>query len=96
MLVVGTHCAFNNIRGTFEEVKMKKVFEFHPKSSREKHNQDIIERMKSGDTLQRYTAQSSWFPPRPVIKKDSQAIEILYGATPKEQNGDETKTPEKN
>lgn len=58
---------------------MKNLFEFHSKGSREKHNQDIIERMKSGDTLQRYTAQSSWFPPRPVIKKDVSAIEMLYG-----------------
>lgn len=58
---------------------MKKLLEFHSKTNREKHNQDLINRMKSGENLQRYSSQSSWFPPRPVIKKDLSAIETLYG-----------------
>ncbi len=57
---------------------MTKIFEIHSKGTRESHNREIIERMKSGDTLQRYSTQSSWFPPRPVIKKDLKAIETLY------------------
>lgn len=57
---------------------MSKLFEIHPKGTRESHNREIIDRMKSGDTLQRYSTQSSWFPPRPVIKKDLRAIETLY------------------
>jgi hypothetical protein len=57
---------------------MKKLFELNSKNNRDLHNKELIERMKSGETLQRYTAQSSWFPPRPMIKKDLKAIETLY------------------
>ncbi len=49
------------------------------KVTRQKHNLEIIQRMRSGDSLQRYSAQSSWYPPRPVVKKDSDAIQFLYG-----------------
>lgn len=58
---------------------MNKLLDFHSKTNREKHNQDLIDRMKSGENLQRYSSQASWFPPRPVIKKDPGAIETLYG-----------------
>jgi hypothetical protein len=73
---------------------MKKLFEIHSKNNRDLHNKDLIERMKSGDTLQRYNAQSSWFPPRPVIKKDLKAIDMLYREK-KELSEQSVQTPEK-
>ena len=36
---------------------------------RNKHNKDLIDRMRQGDSLQSQTASDSWFPPRPIIKK---------------------------
>ena len=38
---------------------------------RKKENDDIIERMKRGDPLQRISSSATWFPPRPKIKKDT-------------------------
>ena len=57
---------------------MSKLLDFQSKRHREKHNEDILERMKSGESLQRYSAQDSWYPPRPVIKKDRNAISMIY------------------
>lgn len=74
---------------------MKKLYEIHSKNNRDKHNQEILDRMKSGDTLQRYTAQASWFPPRPVIKKDTKAIEILYGKKEHKEDSKEASKSEK-
>ena len=72
---------------------MKKLLELHSKTNREKHNQDLLERMKSGENLQRYSSQASWFPPRPIIKKDNGAIEMLYGV--KRSSHLSSQTPEK-
>ncbi len=45
---------------------------------RKKHNEDLINRMKQGESLQSQSASDSWFPPRPVIKKNSAALKELY------------------
>ena len=59
---------------------MKNFLEKLIRIGRKKHNDEVLERMKDGDSLQRYSAQSSWYPPRPVVKKDPVAIAELYGA----------------
>lgn len=45
---------------------------------RKKANNDLIKRMREGRPLNRYQAQDSWFPPRPVIQKDFKSISKLY------------------
>ena len=45
---------------------------------RKKANNDLIKRMREGLPLNRYHAQDSWFPPRPVIQKDFTSISKLY------------------
>lgn len=47
---------------------------------RTKHNLDLIRRMREGDSLKSFDSRASWFPPRPVIEKDSQALSQLYGS----------------
>ena len=49
---------------------------------RKSHNEDLIYRMKNGESLQNQTAVESWFPPRPVIKKNTGAMKSLYGDEP--------------
>jgi hypothetical protein len=46
--------------------------------NRKKHNQELIRRMRNGDSLKSFDNIASWYPPRPVIKKDPKAIEMLY------------------
>ncbi len=46
--------------------------------SRKSHNEELIRRMKSGEALWSYDSQASWFPPRPTIEKDPEAIKRLY------------------
>ncbi len=45
---------------------------------RKKHNEQLIRRMKSGEPLWSYDSKASWFPPRPIIEKDPEAIKRLY------------------
>ena len=52
--------------------------------SRQEKNNDIIRRLKKGDSLQ-YDATNTWFPPRPVIKKDEKVLKKLYN-TDKEKD----------
>jgi hypothetical protein len=47
---------------------------------RQEHNRQLLEKMVSGEPLRAFDSQASWFPPRPVIKKDPKAIEKLYGS----------------
>ena len=53
------------------------------KFSRKKRNAEIIEKMKRGESLKLYDNSASWFPPRPTIPKDPEAIAKLY---PKEED----------
>jgi hypothetical protein len=45
---------------------------------RNTYNRDLIRRMRNGESLTRFDCRSSWFPPRPTIEKDKEAIEKLY------------------
>ncbi len=58
---------------------MKKFLEKLLNAGRKKHNADLLSRMRDGENLQSYSAQASWYPPRPILKKDSAAIAELYG-----------------
>lgn len=53
---------------------------------RKARNEQLIRRMKSGEPLWSYDSKASWFPPRPIIEKDPEAIKRLYdgkAGTPK-------------
>jgi hypothetical protein len=39
-------------------------------SKRKRENKDLIERMKRGENLSRIPPEATWYPPRPLIKKD--------------------------
>jgi ribosomal protein L19E len=45
--------------------------------TRKKENQDLIERMRKGESLARCRPQDTWFQPRPIIKKDLEAMKKL-------------------
>ncbi|MCX6117829.1 MAG: hypothetical protein NT027_09820 [Proteobacteria bacterium] len=46
--------------------------------TRKRHNEQLIKRMKAGESLWSYDSKASWFPPRPIIEKDPEAIKRLY------------------
>ena len=48
------------------------------KNLRKAHNAELIRRMMKGETLTSFDSQSSWYPPRPIIKKDLSEISRLY------------------
>jgi hypothetical protein len=57
---------------------------------RKQRNSELIKRMREGDPLRTHDATSSWYPPRPVISKDSEAVQKIYrlqqsSAKPKQQ-----------
>lgn len=45
---------------------------------RRQHNQELIRRMRNGESLTAFDSKASWYPPRPIIEKDKVAIEKLY------------------
>lgn len=45
---------------------------------RKARNEQLIRRMKAGEPLWSYDSKASWFPPRPIIEKDPEAIKRLY------------------
>jgi hypothetical protein len=62
---------------------MSKVSE-DKKDIRRTHNDQLIKRMRDGESLWSYDSKASWFPPRPKIEKDPVAISKLY-SNPKVQ-----------
>jgi hypothetical protein len=46
---------------------------------RRQHNDDVLKRMRNGESLSRMDSRSTWFPPRPSIAKDPDAMKRLYG-----------------
>ncbi len=58
---------------------MKKVSEYKSRNLRRERNSELVRRMRSGESLSSFNAFSSWYPPRPVIEKDSEALHRLYG-----------------
>lgn len=58
-----------------------------PDDIRQKRNASIVARMKNGQPLNYgIDATDSWWPPRPMIKKDKNAITIIFK---KENNNDD-------
>ncbi|MBC61830.1 MAG: hypothetical protein CMP11_05175 [Zetaproteobacteria bacterium] len=56
------------------------LHKLHKKESvRKVMNEDLINRMKKGESLSSFNSLSSWFPPRPLVKKDNDAVVRLYG-----------------
>jgi hypothetical protein len=53
---------------------------------RKKRNEELIDRMRAGESLHLYKASDTFFPPRPLIKKDKKLIKILF-----EENHEEEK-----
>jgi len=49
------------------------------KETRKKANEELLRKMKSGESLKTVSVQATWFPPRPIIKKDGDKIKELYG-----------------
>ena len=45
---------------------------------RKQHNYDLIRRMRNGDALYSFDSQQSWYPPRPIVKKDKSEMSRLY------------------
>ncbi|NRA66271.1 MAG: hypothetical protein HRU19_17425 [Pseudobacteriovorax sp.] len=58
---------------------MSKTSMSKQKVLRKERNSDVIRRMKNGDQLSSFNSYSSWFPPRPIISKDADAVKELYG-----------------
>lgn len=58
---------------------MKRIDFSESEELRKKRNVELIRRMRDGEALKSFDSQASWFPPRPVIEKDSSAIDELYG-----------------
>ena len=52
-----------------EEPKMNQ-----PEATRARENADIVVRMKRGETLSLVAPQDTWWPPRPMVKKDAAEI----------------------
>lgn len=49
-----------------------------PEEIREAENKSIIERLRRGESITRINASATWFPPRPVIKKDEKALNFVF------------------
>jgi hypothetical protein len=49
---------------------------------RKKENEDLIARMKRGESLARCSTQDTWWQPRPIIKKDKKLIAQAFGDKP--------------
>jgi hypothetical protein len=45
-------------------------------------NADLIRRMLAGESLALVPSQATWWQPRPTIKKDRAALDLLHGEAP--------------
>lgn len=52
---------------------------------RRKANKSILERFMRGETLATVPPDATWYPPRPIIAKDKEAIKKIYGMDLKEK-----------
>lgn len=55
---------------------------------RKRRNQDLIERAQRGENTALIPPQATWFPPRPLIKKDRKSMLKLFD----EKDGDAERT----
>lgn len=46
---------------------------------RKAENDELIRRMRRGESLSRCDASDTWFQPRPVIKKNKKEMARIYG-----------------
>jgi hypothetical protein len=46
---------------------------------RKQKNKDLVERYKKGESIQLIPSSATWFPQRPIIKKDEKIVKELYG-----------------
>ena len=61
------------------EMGMKNISKKRVQELRRERNASILRRMANGDPLTAFNSVSSWFPPRPTIKKNEEDVEALYG-----------------
>ena len=63
-----------------------------PKKRKAK-NDEVLRKLKEGESLSLNAVRDSWFPPRPKTKKDKEAMAKLYNKEKKEDatNSDEDK-----
>ncbi len=65
-----------------KDSKPKNTVVLNLSDRRAAHNDQLIDRMRRGDSLWAFDSQSSWFPPRPLIKKDTKLMNKLYQNNP--------------
>ena len=49
------------------------------KEARKKRNESILKRVFRGESIALYSVQDTWWPTRPVIKKDKNALNFSTG-----------------
>lgn len=57
---------------------MKKITFNQVRKLRAERNKDLIDRMNAGESLSNYSNANSWFPARPIVEKDQDAMAKLY------------------
>lgn len=63
---------------------------------RKQRNADLLRRMRSGEPLTSFDSRASWFPPRPIIKKDAREIERLYHGSSAQNSDQQTASGSEN
>jgi hypothetical protein len=51
------------------------------KDLRSRHNDIILAKFKRGESLSQHSSMSSWFPPRPVVKKNIADLNRVYNSS---------------
>jgi len=46
---------------------------------RKRENRELIRRMRCGEQLWSFDSQASFYPPRPLTKKDPELVKKLFG-----------------
>ena len=49
-----------------------------PSERRKKENEELLKRWRSGSNLSRCGIEDTWWPPRSIIKKDENALKLLF------------------
>lgn len=60
---------------------MKKITFSQVRKLRAERNKDLIDRMNAGESLSSFSNANSWFPARPNVEKDQEAMAKLYNLT---------------
>ena len=58
---------------------MKNISNEKSSNLRRERNADLLRRMNTGESMSSFNSFSSWYPPRPIIEKNGDAIAKLYG-----------------